>query len=227
MERDLEELRLPRLCSVYKEAFKLVQSWRNIFSQITMALILPLSFIFSAQSKSSELLFTKILLNEEILYGVQSSAQILYQVATFFLFEAAVFLFAIFLALLTTSTNIYALSCIYTIKELTLKRVINIIAGVWKRLLVTFLWYFLAMLGYNILTMLIGIPLAISVNNSTFAIILLLLSTLYLVGFAYVNALWHLASVLSILEDTCGIDAMIKSKTLIKDKMWMASVFVS
>ncbi|KAK9096260.1 hypothetical protein Sjap_021757 [Stephania japonica] len=227
MERDqyLEELRLPGLCGVYKEAFNLVQSWRNIFSQITMALILPLSFIFSAQSKASELLFTKILFNEEILYGIdQSSAQILYQIVTFFLFQAAVFLFAIALALLTTSTNIFALSCIYTIKELTFKRVINIIAGVWKRLLVTFLWYFLTMLGYNILTMLIGIPLTISVNNSTLAIILLLLSTFYLVGFAYVNALWHLASVTSILEDTCGIDAMIKSKALIKGKMWMASV---
>uniref|UniRef100_A0A2N9HSM0 Uncharacterized protein n=1 Tax=Fagus sylvatica TaxID=28930 RepID=A0A2N9HSM0_FAGSY len=52
-----------------------------------------------------------------------------------------------------------------------------------------------------------------------------LLLILYLMGFVYLSIVWQLASVVSVLEDVYGIQAMIKSKTLIKGKMGVAIGF--
>ena len=47
-------------------------------------------------------------------------------------------------------------------------------------------------------------------------------------GFVYISVVWHVASVVSVLEDDCcGIQAMVKSKALIKGKMKLAiSIFL-
>jgi hypothetical protein len=48
MEREQEEMQFLGVFGIYKEAYKIIFSWRKIFSQITLALILPLSFILLA-----------------------------------------------------------------------------------------------------------------------------------------------------------------------------------
>ncbi|KAM7511168.1 hypothetical protein LguiB_010043 [Lonicera macranthoides] len=68
MDREQEDLQFLGLFGIYKESFKIIFSWRKIFSQITLALIIPLSFIFLAHSEISHLLFRKILRTESELY---------------------------------------------------------------------------------------------------------------------------------------------------------------
>ncbi|KAI8531429.1 hypothetical protein RHMOL_Rhmol11G0136300 [Rhododendron molle] len=48
---------------------------------------------------------------------------------------------------------------------------------------------------------------------------------LYAVGFVYMNVVWELASVVSVLEDMKGFKAMTKSRNLIKGKMTVVIFF--
>lgn len=89
--------------------------------------------------------------------------------------------------------------------------------------MVTFLWSFAIVLVYNFISGVLfylwayysglyGIGIAIFIG----------LLILYFIGFTYIGLVWHLASVVSVLEDVYGIKAMMKSKALIKGKMGAA-----
>lgn len=51
------------------------------------------------------------------------------------------------------------------------------------------------------------------------AILLLIITILFMVGFFYMTMIWQLANVVSVLEKNCGFKALKKSKELIKGKM--------
>ncbi|RZC44227.1 hypothetical protein C5167_037178 [Papaver somniferum] len=55
-------------------------------------------------------------------------------------------------------------------------------------------------------------------------ILLVIMIILYAIGFVYISVIWHLASVVSLLEESYGYKASLKSKALIKGKMWITSV---
>lgn len=42
---------------------------------------------------------------------------------------------------------------------------------------------------------------------------------IYMIGFAYISMVWHVASVVSVLEEECGVEAMMKSKELVKGNL--------
>jgi hypothetical protein len=144
----------------------------------------------------------------------------------FWLFKAAYFTFLLILSLLSTSAVVYTIACIYTAKEITFKKVMSVVPKVWKRLMVTFLWSFFILLVYNIVAIgLITLLVVLIASNVIGIVIIVLLLILYLMGFVYLSIVWQLASVVSVLEDVYGIQAMIKSKTLIKGKMGVAIGF--
>ncbi|XVE86524.1 hypothetical protein DITRI_Ditri18aG0040500 [Diplodiscus trichospermus] len=99
----------------------------------------------------------------------------------------------------------------------------SVVPKVWKRLIVTFLWSFANVLVYNIIAgvLLLSSVAFLGLGNLGIAIFVVLL-ILYLSGFVYISLVWHLASVVSVLEDVYGIKAMKKSKALIKGKMGVA-----
>jgi len=49
---------------------------------------------------------------------------------------------------------------------------------------------------------------------------------LYLAGLTYLNVVWQFANVVTVLEDSYGFEAMMKSKELIKEKMSL-SIFIT
>ncbi|KAF8411707.1 hypothetical protein HHK36_004265 [Tetracentron sinense] len=231
MDREPEELQFLGIFGVYREAYKIIFSWRKIFTQITLSLILPLTFIFLAHIEISELLFAKILHNELALDYTRTgsptynklSDHISSEWATLWLFKATYFFFLLILSLLSTSAVVYTTASIYTAKELSFKKIMSVVPNVWKRLMITFSWSFLIIFVYNIMAVLIFISWAFLIGNSKFGVaILFLLMILYLSGIVYISIVWHLASVVSVLEDVYGIQAMIKSKALIKGKMGVA-----
>jgi hypothetical protein len=234
MEREQEELQSLGFFGIIKESFKIIFSKRKIFSQITLALILPLSFIFLAHIQVSQLLFSKILDHKQTLDHTQKdtpnyanlSDRITSEWIAFWLFKAAYFTFLLILSLLSTSAVVYTIACIYTAKEITFKKVMSVVPKVWKRLMVTFLWSFFILLVYNIVAIgLITLLAVLIASNVIGIVIIVLLLILYLMGFVYLSIVWQLASVVSVLEDVYGIQAMIKSKTLIKGKMGVAIGF--
>ncbi|KAF8377097.1 hypothetical protein HHK36_030470 [Tetracentron sinense] len=231
MDREPEELQFLGSFGIYKEACKIIFSWRKIFTQITIALIIPLTFIFLAHIEISEILFSNILHNQMALHHTQIDSpkynkitdHISSEWTTYWLFKITYFIFLIVLSLLSTSAIVYTIACIYTAKEVTFRKVMSVVPKVWKRLMVTFLVSFLIIFVYNIVAILTIISVILLILNSKYADgILLLLIIIYLIGLLYISIVWHLASIVSVLEDVYGVQAMIKSKNLINGKMGVA-----
>lgn len=44
----------------------------------------------------------------------------------------------------------------------------------------------------------------------------------YFIGFVYISIIWQMACVVSVLDSSYGVKAMMKSKNLIKGKRWVA-----
>ncbi|XP_010999841.1 PREDICTED: uncharacterized protein LOC105107569 [Populus euphratica] len=232
MDREQEEMQFLGVFGIYREAYRIIFSWRKIFSQITLALILPLSFIFLAHIEVSNVLFAKIIYNEEELDETQVgtrkyekiSDMISSEWVSFWLFKAAYFTFLLIFSLLSTAAVVYTIACIYTAREVTFKKVMSVVPKVWKRLMVTFLSIFLAVFAYNFVSILVVITCVFLVGPNKVVPLLLFLLILYFMGLVYMSIIWQLASVVSVLEEASGFKAMMKSRELIKGKMWVAII---
>ncbi|KAB2603649.1 hypothetical protein D8674_004654 [Pyrus ussuriensis x Pyrus communis] len=240
MDREQDELQFLGVFGIYKEAYKIVFSRRKIFSQITLALILPLSFLFLLHIELSNILLSKIFHNEIVLDGTSTnnpkyekvSDAISSEWTTYWLFKAAYFTFLLIFSLLSTSAVVYTIACIYTEREITFKKVMSVVPKVWKRVMVTFLCIFMAIFCYNIVAFLILIiwiliwvltALSMAKGDAIEKIGVFLL-IVYFIGFVYLTLIWQLASVVSVLEEARGIKAMAKSKALLKGNMWVATI---
>ncbi|XP_022143570.1 uncharacterized protein LOC111013415 [Momordica charantia] len=237
MDREQEDLQFLSFFGIFRESFNIVFQWRKIFSKITLTLILPLSVIFLAHIQVSELLFFKILNNEDSLSSTPKDSPNYSKLSDvissewigFWLFKAAYFTFFLVLALLSTAAVVYTVACIYTAKEVTFRKVISVVPKVWRRLMLTFVWNSVIVLVYNIaFGVLLFLWAAILGFGGVGIVILGGLAASYLVGFVYISVVWHLASVVSVLEDVYGIQAMVKSRELIKGKMKLScAVFLT
>ncbi|KAK9293264.1 hypothetical protein L1049_021255 [Liquidambar formosana] len=218
---------------IFKDSFKIIFSWKKIFSQITLALILPLSFIFLANIEMSELFYSKFLHRHalpEIVPGTSTYYRLSNSISSkwtvfWLLFKAAYLTIILILSLLSTAAVVFTIACIYAGKEFTFKKVMSVVPKVWKRLMVTFLWYFLVAFCYNILVIVAFVLWYTWTSNASPGIgltVFVLLLILYLMGLVYMSIIWQLASVVTVLEDSYGIQAMKRSKALVKGKMGVA-----
>ncbi|XP_044474957.1 uncharacterized protein LOC123202870 [Mangifera indica] len=238
MDTEQEEMQFLGLFGICKEAYKLIFRWRKIFSQITLSLILPLSFIVLAHMEISNLLKRKIIRTEIQLIETQAgtsrynklSQVISSEIMYFRLFQAAYFTFSLILSLLSTAAVVYTVASIYTGKEVSFKKVLSVVPKVWKRLMVTFICSFVALFLYFIFlvtdfAVIAAILWWVSNGDASFVMpILWVVIILWLVGLFYLTIIWDLASVVSVLEDSCGFAAMMKSRALIKGKMVVTSL---
>ncbi|KAI3952430.1 hypothetical protein MKX01_005297 [Papaver californicum] len=221
MDKDLEEFQFMGIFKIYREAYKVTLSWKKIFSQIALALILPLAIILLSQIEISH-----ILLKNNTIVGFNLNT----------LLGAICWLFLAILSLLSTSGVVYTIACIYSSKGIiTFKNVMNAVPKVWKRLMVTFLWFVLIEFIYNfifVLTVVI-INQIVSVrfpqDFGSFFIMIGIVAILlipYSIGAIYISLVWYLASVISILEDIRGIEAVKKGKDLLKGKIWVCFITI-
>ncbi|KAF9668220.1 hypothetical protein SADUNF_Sadunf15G0106500 [Salix dunnii] len=103
------------------------------------------------------------------------------------------------------------------------------IPQVFKRLFMTFLWVSLLMLVYNSVFFLFVVILIIGIDVQNTLLVLfslVVIGVLFLVVHVYITGLWHLASVVSVLEPIYGFAAMKKSYELLKGKIRVAGVLV-
>ncbi|KAL3504263.1 hypothetical protein ACH5RR_034104 [Cinchona calisaya] len=233
MDKEQEEIQFLGFFGIYKESFNIVPAWRNIFSQISLALIFPLSFIYLAHIQISHYLFSNILQNEHILARIPRGTPTYNNISdilssewtTFVLFKIGYLIFFLILALLSTSAVVYTIACIYTAKDIAFKKVMSVVPKVWKRLVATFIWNFVILFGYNIVAILVFVIFIALLPAGVIAVLIFIIfSMVYLVGFVYISVIWHLASVISVLEESYGLNAMIKSQDLIKGKVGISMV---
>ncbi|KAG2665738.1 hypothetical protein I3760_15G022900 [Carya illinoinensis] len=210
---------------------------RTIFSQITLALVLPLSFIFLAQMEDSKALLSSMIIHIDMILldetkAVTPSYQWLSYVfmseeITFDLFKVAYHIFSLIFSLLYTSGVVYTIACIYTGREVTLKKVMSIVPKVRKRLMLTFLCNFVAHFAYNVAALIfavINFPILIRMDNY-FLPLLCVLFIFYLVGLVRIHG--HCLAISQrcdpVLEDTSGFHALRRSRALLKGNMWVAT----
>ncbi|XP_030933601.1 uncharacterized protein LOC115959379 [Quercus lobata] len=231
MDREQEEMQFLGLFDIYKEAYKIMHSWGKLLGQISLVLILPLSVIFLVHMQVSEVLFSKIVHNEIVLDYTRAGSPTYNKVSDvlssewtiFWLFNAAYFTILLILSLLSTSAVVYTIACIYTGREVDFKKVMSVVPKVWKRLMATFLCSYLFFFVYQILAFVILVICILGFGSTkAFIPISIVFWILYFVGFVYMTIVWQLASVVTVLEDTYGFGAMIKSKALIRGKMVVA-----
>ncbi|KAJ8765395.1 hypothetical protein K2173_012092 [Erythroxylum novogranatense] len=232
MEKEQHELRSYGFFGIFKESFKMVFSWRKIFTQISSAFILPLCFVFFVHYHISEALFSKIGyrgFDESDQLGFPNYSELRHffvqKWLPYWLFKVAYVFVLLILSLLSTAAVVYTIACIYTSKSVTFKKVMSVVPKVWKRLLVTFLWSYLLVFVFIIVTgamfVLWGSIFADHVGAIAIVILVTLL-ILYLAGLVYITIVWHLGSVISVLEEVYGIKALKKSRNLLKGKTGVA-----
>ncbi|XP_076887520.1 uncharacterized protein LOC143537694 [Bidens hawaiensis] len=219
MDKDQGEMQNVGFFGLYKESIKTIFSLKKIFAQITLTFILPLSFIFLAHIIIADILDWRIEHYESNEYHSYyhrraSSAWIGYWVFKF-VYLTFLFLFS----LLSTAAIVYTIASVYTGDDVTFKKVLKIVPKVWKRLAMTFLWTYFGFFIYNAVA---GVAVAIwatTIYDTTFGFVLFwVVFSLYCIGFVYITAIWQLASVVTVVESSYGLQAMMKGNALIKGK---------
>ncbi|KGN47743.1 uncharacterized protein LOC105435860 [Cucumis sativus] len=240
MDVEQEEMQFLGIYGIFRETTKLIFTWRRIFSQITLALILPLSFLFLAHMEISDLFLRKIMFDEFVLDQTQTSTPSFDKLSDvvssekvyFFLFQIMYLVIFIVLSLLSTSAVVYTVASIYTGRDVAFKPVMSVVPKVWKRLLLTFLCVFISFVGYSIASLLVitflffFIILAFRTAGGGVFLFLYVVQILYLAGAFYLTAIWQLSNVISVLEDSYGFKAMGKSYGLVKGKLGTSVVII-
>ncbi|XP_050226181.1 uncharacterized protein LOC126675613 [Mercurialis annua] len=233
MDTEQEEMQFLGILDIFKESYKIIFTWRKIFTQITLSLILPLTFIFLAHIQISDLIFADIMHDERQLDRTVINSPrynklndlISSDWTYLMLFKFAYFTFFLIFSLLSTAAVVYTIACIYTGRDVSFKKVMSVVPKVWKRLMVTFLCIFSAVFAYHVVAIILFIMLAVLISDDATGVVsFFIFLGLYFVGIVYLSIIWQLASVVSVLEEACGVKAMVKSRALIKGKMWLTGI---
>lgn len=199
---------------MYKESFKVTFSRKKIFSQITLAILLPLTIILLSQIQVSYFIRNR---NNAKSRGIVSAiTEIIYAILN------------LIFTLLSTSSVVYLVACIYTSRDVTFKGVIGVFAKVWGKLIVTFLWCLLIVVIYTGVAVGLFLWFFVSVNDerqggNKVLIFGICLFVPFFIGLIYMENVWSVAIVMSVLENVCGRKALGKSMKLIRGKIFASS----
>ncbi|XP_076940391.1 uncharacterized protein LOC143609550 [Bidens hawaiensis] len=216
-----EELQFLSATDILKESIGIPKQSPHTFYLITLTLIFPLSFAILAHSLFTHPLITQI---QDPYLGSHTS-----QWTKLLAFQFSYLLFLFVFSLLATAAVVFTVASLYTSKPVSFASTINAIPSVFKRLLITFLWVGLVMVLYNVVFLGFVVLLIIAIDTQNlllFFFSLVVVFLLFLVVHVYITALWHLASVVSVLEPLYGFAAMRKSFEILKGRARMASVLV-
>jgi hypothetical protein len=197
------------------------------FALLTACLVFPLSFAVLAHS-----LFT-----HPILLRLKASAYAAgaAQWVTLFAYQFLYLIFLFTFSLLSTAAAVFTVASLYAAKPASIAASLSALPTILPRLLRTFLWVSLLMLAYHALFVLTLLLLLTAyapdpARSTLMALSFLFFALLFVFGFlaihVYISALWHLASVISVLEPVCGLAAMSKSRQLLKGRTRTAAVLV-
>ncbi|KAL2484374.1 hypothetical protein Fot_45818 [Forsythia ovata] len=222
MDLSPEEFQFLRVPDILKESISIPKKFPKTFSLVTLTLIFPLSLVILAQSLFADTILSRLYQLIELPTRTGSQAMLYKLLVLQFCYIIFLFTFS----LLSTAAVTFTVASLYTSKPISSSSTLAAIPSVFRRLFITFIWVSLFMIVYNTVSLGFLLLLAIveNVALSMFAIIVVLL--LFPFVHAYVNAFWHLASVVSVLEPVYGFAAMKKSYALLKGRTLMSFVLV-
>ncbi|KAJ7969354.1 Polyadenylate-binding protein 1-B-binding protein [Quillaja saponaria] len=223
MDLAQEELQFLSIPEILRESISIPRRSPKTFYLITLTLIFPLSFAILAHS-----LFTHPLL-VQLQNPLADPAQTKHEWTLLLAIQFCYLIFLFAFSLLSTAAVVFTVASLYTSKAVSFSSTISAIPKVFKRLFITFLWVSLLMIIYNSVFVVSLVLLIIAIDTQHSVLLLfggILILLLFLVVHVYTTALWHLASVVSVLEPVYGFAAMKKSYELLKGKTLFASVLV-
>ncbi|XP_006658971.1 uncharacterized protein LOC102710140 [Oryza brachyantha] len=238
-----EDLRSVGVLGVYRHCFLVVRARRRIVARVALCHGLPLSVLFLANVAVAHAIFSRYVPDDDafeaaapagtalaaLLFLLRGSADWV----AYLLFKAAYLSALLALSLASTAAVVSCVASLYSAAkydDLYLRRGIRAFPLAWiRRLVDTFLAAFVLLLLYNgvsIAVLVLTVLLLYSHHGTLLASLLLLGGAVYLAGLVYIGVVWHLASVVSVLEDARGAAAMRKSRALLAGKLWtVAAIF--
>ncbi|XP_010540664.1 PREDICTED: uncharacterized protein LOC104814356 [Tarenaya hassleriana] len=224
MDLEPEELQFLTIPQVLVESISITKRSPKTFYFVTLTLIFPLSFAILAHS-----LFTHPILVKLDSVDSFNSARARHDWTVLLIFQFCYLIFLFVFSLLSTAAVVFTVASLYTAKPVSFSSAISAIPKVFKRLFITFLWIALLMLAYNsvFFVFLVILLVAIDKNKLGLAVLAgLVISVLYFGVHVYITALWHLGSVVSVLEPIYGYAAMKKGYELLKGRAQMGMILV-
>ncbi|XP_024375619.1 uncharacterized protein [Physcomitrium patens] len=231
MDSEPDEMRSLGVVGICKEAYNILQVHLRLFLSLSLTLVLPLGAVIFCHDLITHPLWRKIHWDSEKLGTEQMGSAARAQTQSSLdseLFGLGVItviyvIFILAFSLLSTAAIVYSVASIYTGKGLSYVKVISVVPKVWKRLFFTFVWAHILIFLYYV-ALFVVIFLLLALQSATGMNVLFLGIPVLIVFYTflfYFNVVWHLASVVSVLEDSYGINALKKSTELIKGKRWV------
>lgn len=208
MNLNHQKLQFLGIYGILRETIKLIFTVKTIFSQITLAFILPLSLLIFTQSEVPNL------------WSIDALP-----------FNSALFFFSVVFFFLSTAAAVFAAACSFADRELPLHQLICVAPKVCKQHLVTFLCLIVDFFAFNLFALssitLICIAIPLLLNYEPFELLTQLLILFLSVEVFYFALIWQISSVVAVFEaDSYGFEAIARSKELLQGKMAMASILL-
>ncbi|XP_010519002.1 PREDICTED: uncharacterized protein LOC104798556 [Tarenaya hassleriana] len=221
MDVEPEELQFLTIPQVLVESISITKRSPKTFYFITLTLIFPLSFAILAHSLFTHPIIVKL--------DSVDSSRARHDWTILLVIEFCYLIFLFVFSLLSTAAVVFTVASLYTAKPVSFSSTISAIPRVFKRLFITFLWIALLMFAYNALLVLFLVILLVAVDMGKAGLAVfagLVISVLYFGVHVYITALWHLGSVVSVLEPIYGYAAMKKGYELLKGRTQMGMILV-
>lgn len=213
MDTSPEEIGFAGVLGILSEAVKLLRSYSRHFFYMAGTLVLPLGIFLFSHSLATDPLLHK-------LARMGRHQQLDAEFVGLYILAVLYIILVLALSLFATAAIVYSVACIYTGKGLSYMKVMTVVPKVWSRLMNTFLWaHILVSFYYAGFIMLLLAFLFIQETSRVSMTFLMIPSGLvFNVFLVHFNLVWHLASVVCVLEDTKGVSAMKRSNCLIQGK---------
>ncbi|KAL8215642.1 hypothetical protein R6Q57_022479 [Mikania cordata] len=219
MDRTEDDMKFIGFFGIFNKSFKTIFSWKKIFTQITLAFILPFAIVFLSHMAISNRVFWRIQ-NNSLPYDTNDSreattAEWLY----YLLFTIAYFILLTVFSILATAAGVFTVASVYTGRDVNFRSVMKIIPKVWKRLFITFVFICIALVIYDaIVSIVMAIFRAVLGFSSFSLIVMIIILILFAFGLLYLSVVCQLASVVTVLENIHGRKALKKGKDLANGK---------
>ncbi|MCL7048069.1 hypothetical protein MKW94_011694 [Papaver nudicaule] len=208
-----EDLKFFNANQIINEAVKIPAKSSPVkFLLITLTLILPLSLIQLLFENHNFILY---LIFDDYFSGHHHSSSAYNQfIRTYSVDEFFYILSLFFFSLLSTSAIVFTVASLYASKSVSFIPTLFAIPRIFKHLVVTFFYVLLLMIvNYLAACVPISVLPSAKINGALLLVIIFIFDVIYDLVHIHVTALWHLASVISVLEpNVYGLAAMKKSK---------------
>ncbi|MCL7025418.1 hypothetical protein MKW94_018218 [Papaver nudicaule] len=225
-----EDLKFLNSNQIIKEAVKIpAKSSPLKFLLITLTLILPLSLIqLFFEISLSRFLIT---FGDSFSTGTTNHSSAVSLIRTYSVQELFYILSLFLFTLVSTSAIVFTVASLYASKPVSFIPALFAIPRMFKHLVITFFYVLLLMIFNYLVFCTPGVVLAWLDRSTDDALswgLIIIFSIFYVCFHLYVTTLWHLASVISVLEpNVYGLAAMKKSKQLLAGRTSIALALAS